>query len=85
MDEPTYSLDELVAIAETVEHFADNFAEIATTLLSVYDCALTCNEAEALAELFRVAGNSEAADIIIADHASTDDEPGDLHYQGEGV
>ena len=82
MDEPKYTPEEIVEIVRAVETFERHFVEIATTLLSVYDCALTCDEAEALAELFRVAGNEEAAKLVIEEHATTDDEPGDLHYEG---
>lgn len=44
---------------------------------------LTCNEAEALAALCRAAGRDGRADALIAGHA-TDDDEGDMHYEGEG-
>lgn len=41
---------------------------------------LTCPEAEALAALYRVLGYDDLADDILDAHASSDDEPADLHH-----
>lgn len=43
-------------------------------------CTLQCNEAEALADLFRAFGHDNMADEVMYRH-SISDEPGDIHYQ----
>jgi len=55
---------------------------LASDLIRDYGCTLTCSEADAMAELFKVFGYPEIASVILEDHSKYD-EPGDLHYVGE--
>lgn len=52
----------------------------------MYDCdswmGFTCIEAEATAELARVIGREEVANMIIEAHTEGDDDPEDAHYKG---
>ena len=44
--------------------------------------ALTCTEADAFADVFRAAGFPEVAERLLGAH-STEDEEGDMHFDGE--
>lgn len=68
-------------VVDAVQQFTRTWRDLASTLPSDYGCSLTCSEAEALALLFRVSGDTETAEWIIERHAETD-EPGDDHYSG---
>jgi hypothetical protein len=41
---------------------------------------MTCDEADALASVLRLAGHADAAATFLDGHASTDDEPEDVHH-----
>lgn len=43
---------------------------------------LTCSETEALAELFRAAGEDDLAEALMEGHSTADDE-GDAHFNRE--
>jgi hypothetical protein len=53
---------------------------LAYSLISDYDCTLTCEEAESMAGLFRAFRYSNTAASIIEEH-SEHDECGNLHHQ----
>lgn len=65
-----------------VRKFTEAWGSLATSLIGDYTCYMTCSEAEALATLFKVAGDEPTAIEIIANHARTD-EPGDDHFGEE--
>ena len=59
--------------------------ELLYTLVDALDQqaeAFTCNEAEAVASLYRLHDMDQAAEYFINYHAEGD-EPGDDHYRGE--
>lgn len=66
-------------IVEAAKGFVQGWEYLVQDLHHAYDCTMTCNEAEVLADLFRVFGKDDLADYIIEEHTSTD-EPGDAHY-----
>ena len=73
---------DLQAITEAAAHFADIWAGLLRgELADNYGCALTCPEANAAADLYRVLGLDDWADDIIAAHAERDTAQ-DQHYQG---
>lgn len=65
-----------------VARFAEQWGSLMETLPSDYHCTMTCEEAEAAAELFRALGDNATAVGIIDAHAEHD-EPGEAHYKGE--
>ena len=62
----------------------DHFIEVwsAGDLLEDIASALTCTEADALADLLRTSNHPDSADGLIAAHAEGDDE-GDEHFREE--
>jgi len=73
------------AIAEAAAHFADIWAGLLRgELADNYDCALTCPEANAAADLYRALGLDDWADDIIAAHAEHDTSQ-DQHYRGDSA
>lgn len=71
------------SIEEAARDFVRAWGELATSLPDDYECHMTCTEADTLAELFAVLGETQTAASIIFNHAAHD-EPGDTHYQGGG-
>ncbi|MFI5778684.1 hypothetical protein [Nocardia sp. NPDC051570] len=64
-----------------LNYVADEFAEMFAKgdVSRAVATTLQCTEVEALAELLRAAGRSNAADYWIEDHA-LDDDCGDMHH-----
>jgi hypothetical protein len=60
----------------------DTLLELDSDMWMMNATAFTCTEIEAIADLYRVTGNDETADAIIAAHAEGDDE-GDDHYDDD--
>ena len=58
--------------------FVDVWAALITTIAADPQCLMTCDEADALADLMYVAGRADAADDMLAEHAALD-EPGSGH------
>jgi hypothetical protein len=80
-DQPEgYGIDEDAAIGEAALLFLN-----VMTNQSWIDIAphLTCQEAEAAAQMLQAAGQDRAAEIMLDSHAWADDDPSDMHY-GQG-
>jgi hypothetical protein len=65
-------------IEDAVREFVDAW-EFGVAAYVADNASVTCKEAETLAALFRVVGDSTTADDIIREHAKDDDDPSDLH------
>lgn len=68
-------------IAAAAEEFTRVWEELAVTLPVHYDCTMQCEEAEALAALFRAVGKESVADEVLDSHAAYD-RAGERHYTG---
>lgn len=66
--------------APQIERFLDVWSD--SDLLDNISTALTCSEADALADLLRFFDYDESADVLIEAHATGDDE-GDSHWTGD--
>ena len=62
---------------EAVEHMADLFSHVAGC--GDFLQAMTCSEVNAVADVLRAADRNDVADLVVFEHAQTD-ESFDLHY-----
>lgn len=65
-------------VAPQIERFLDVWSD--SDLLDNISTALTCTEADALADLLRFFDYDESADVLIGAHSVGDDE-GDDHFR----
>lgn len=75
------ALDQLSTLAEALDRFVGTWTDsgLAYELVSDYQCTLTCEEADSLADLLTAYGDTEGAQLILSEHAAYD-ECGHAHH-----
>ncbi|GAA2345218.1 hypothetical protein OKJ48_24990 [Streptomyces kunmingensis] len=76
------ALDQLRELTQACDAFVGTWVGtgLASELVPHYDCTLTCEEAETLADLTGVYGYADTAENVLSEHAEHD-ECGDTHHQ----
>lgn len=66
-----------------VRHFMTVWSDLLSSLGDDYSCYLTCDEADAAADLYGTAGEHETAEAIMEMHAEDCDDPGAHNGESE--
>lgn len=72
----------LERIEEAVRDFTRQWRSLSADLSKYSDVYMECKQAETLAKLYKLVGETRLADSIIREHSKGDDDRGDMHYTG---